>query len=78
MKYNLIFLILIVYVLYKESNNYLNYIPNIIIDELLEYSDDYLFNNIFIRKGIKYEIIKKKDIGIQCDLAKDIDDMVIL
>jgi hypothetical protein len=67
-----------VYVLYKESNNYLNYIPNIIIDELLEYSDDYLFNNIFIRKGIKYEIIKKKDIGIQCDLGKDIDDMVIL
>ena len=71
-------LFLIVYVLYKESDNYLNYIPNIIMDELLEYSDDYLFNNIFIRKGIKYEIIKKKDIGIQCDLAKDIDDMVIL
>jgi phage anti-repressor protein len=70
-------LFLIVYVLYKESDNYLNYIPNIIMDELLEYSDDYLFNNIFIRKGIKYEIIKK-DIGIQCDLAKDIDDMVIL
>lgn len=66
------------YVLYKESNNYLNYIPNIIIDELSEYSDDYLFNNIFKRKGIKYEIIKKKDIGIQCDLAKDIDDMIIL
>lgn len=36
-------LFLIVYVLYKESDNYLNYIPNIIMDELLEYSDDYLF-----------------------------------
>ena len=71
-------LFLIVYVMYKKSDIYLNYIPNIIMDELLEYSDDYLFNNIFIRKGIKYEIIKKKDIGIQCDLAKDIDDMVIL
>ena len=71
-------LFLIVYVFYKESNNYLNYIPNIIMDELLEYSDDYLFNNIFIRKGIKYKIIKKKDIVIQSDLAKDIDDMVIL
>ena len=71
-------LFLIVYVFYKESNNYLNYIPNIIMDELLEYSDDCLFNNIFIRKGIKYKIIKKKNIGIQCDLAKDIDDMVIL
>lgn len=70
-------LFLIVYVLYKESDNYLNCIPNIILDELLEYSDDYLFNNIFIRKGSKYDIIKK-DIGIQCDLAKDIDDMVIL
>tara|TARA_B000000557_G_C20618010_1_gene376800 strand:- start:340 stop:600 length:261 start_codon:yes stop_codon:yes gene_type:complete len=83
----LVLSILLSYIIYKESNFYLNYIPNIIKKEIKEYLDDETFmNNIYTRKKYGKKKIEKKDKEIQCEIEKKDkeiqceinDDLIIL
>lgn len=85
---NLFLVVLAGYIIYKENDYYLNYVPNIIKNEIREFlEDDNFMSNIYTRKNYNkksiYNIINKEvqceinqeDKEIQCEMS---DDLVIL
>lgn len=84
---SLLLSIFCVYLIYTESNFYLYFISDILKSEL-DLDEDYLINNIYIKKNYNTKIIKDKEIqckiltedkGVQCDLYNELnDDLVIL
>lgn len=78
------FLLIVMYILYKGSYFYLNYLPIIVKYDLTEYpEEDYLLMNILETnkkdKEIQCNLIKTvEDKCIQCNLLNELDDLVIL
>ena len=85
---NLVLVVLVGYIIYKESDYYLHYVPNIIKNEIREFlEDDNFMSNIYTRKNYNkksiYNIINKE---VQCEINQEdkeiqyemSDDLVIL
>ena len=84
---NLFLVVLAGYIIYKENDYYLNYVPNIIKNEIREFlEDDNFMSNIYTRKNYNKKEIYKSDKQIQCEVEKKDkqiqyeinDDLIIL
>lgn len=84
--FSLLLIILVSYLIYKESDFYLYFISDIV---RLDLEEDYLIDSIFIKKNSKmyYNIKVDKEVqcnklteekGIQCNLINELDDLVVL